>query len=238
MRLSAEQMHENFDKLTTIISSEFTGDRKDKLLNLHMSWFDRIATAPASTKTAYFNAFPGGYVLHVLGVCKAAALMYDVWTQMQGTLDFTWEELAFVAITHDLGKIGSETEDLYIECTEDWMLRKGIKYVLNPKLQYMKASDRSLMTLSNEGIRMTDKEYLAIKLVDGLYEDSNKAYFMAYNEDYELKTMLPHILHQADLISCKTANKANANLGSKPAPKKEVEVSTVGAKTFSKFFNE
>ena len=84
---------------------------------------------------------------------------------------------------------------------------------------------------------MTDKEYLAIKLVDGLYEDSNKAYFMAYNEDYELKTMLPHVLHQADLISCKTAS-GNANLGSKPAPKKEVVVSTVATKTFSKFFNE
>jgi len=238
MRLSAEQMHENFEKLTTIISSEFTGERKDKLLNLHMSWYDRIATAPASIKTSYFNAFPGGYVLHVLDVCKAAALLYDVWTQMKGPLDFTWEELAFVAINHDLGKIGSETEDLYIECTEDWMLRKGIKYVLNPKLQYMKASDRSLMTLSSNGIQMTDKEYLAIKLVDGLYEDSNKAYFMAYNEDYELKTMLPHVLHQADLISCKAASSATANLGSKPAPKKEVVVSTVATKTFSKFFNE
>lgn len=228
MNLTEYQLNDNYEKLIAIIEGEFSGKRKEQLLSLYSDWADRIATAPASTKKSYYNAFPGGYVLHVLDICKAAALMYDVWMEMTGELDFTWEELAFVAINHDLGKIGTETEDCYIPCTEDWMIRKGQVYVLNPKLQYMKIADRSLMSLSNRGIQMSDKEYLAIKLYDGLYDDSNKAYFMSYSEDYELKTLLPYVIHQADLISTKSASiRKPAKV--KTAPKNP---------TFSKFFNE
>jgi hypothetical protein len=226
MNLTAEQLQENFDRLVELIESEFTGVRREKLLSLYSDWSLRIATAPASTKTSYFNAFPGGYVLHVLDVCKAAALVFDVWANMCGKLDFEWEELAFVALNHDLGKIGSETEDYYVECTEDWMIRKGTKYVLNPQLQYMKVSDRSLMALSNRGIEMTDKEYLGIKLYDGLYDDANKPYFLSYNEDYELKTSLPYIIHQADLISSKAASY-------KP---KKADIKPAAPKAFAKFF--
>ena len=234
MNLTAEQLQENFDRLMELIENEFSGKRKDKLVSLYSDWSLRIATAPASTKTSYFNAFPGGYVLHVLDVCKASALIFDAWTSMSGKLDFEWEELAFVALNHDLGKIGSETEDYYVECTEDWMIRKGTKYVSNPKLQYMKVADRSLMALSNRGIVMTEKEYLGIKLYDGLYDEANKPYFLSFNEEYELKTTLPYIIHQADLMSIKAAGKTP-----KAVPKKEKVVSLIGGtKTYSKFFND
>jgi len=233
MNLTAEQLQENFDRLMELIENEFSGERKEKLVSLYSDWSLRIATAPASTKTSYFNAFPGGYVLHVLDVCKASALIFDVWANMCGKLDFEWEELAFVALNHDLGKIGSETEDYYVECTEDWMIRKGTKYVSNPKLQYMKVADRSLRALSNRGIKMTDKEYMGIKLYDGLYDEANKPYFLSFNEEYELKTLLPYIIHQADLISTKSAGK-----GYKLLPKKEKVISLGGNKTYSKFFND
>lgn len=228
MNLTEYQLNDNYEKLIAIIEGEFSGKRKEQLLSLYSDWADRIATAPASTKKSYYNAFPGGYVMHVLDICKAAALMYDVWMEMTGELDFTWEELAFVAINHDLGKIGNESEDCYVPCTEDWMIRKGQVYVLNPKLQYMKIADRSLMILSNRGISMSDKEYLAIKLYDGLYDDSNKPYFISYNEDYELRTLLPYVIHQADLISTKSAS-IRKPTKTVAAPKNP---------TFSKFFNE
>jgi len=227
MNLTAEKLQENFDLLINVIETEFSGERKDKLLELYSDWGVRIATAPASTKTSYYNSFPGGYVLHVLDVCKTAWLLYDgVWSKVHSNLDFRWEELAFVALNHDLGKIGTDSEDYYVECKEDWMIKKGVNYVLNPKLQYMKVSDRSLLTLSSRGIKMTDKEYLGIKLYDGLYDDSNKTYFMSYNEENNLKTMLPYVIHQADLISMQSAN-------AKPAV---VEKPKSQIKTIYKFF--
>jgi hypothetical protein len=63
------------------------------------------------------------------------------------------------------------------------------------------------MILQSEGIEMSEKEYLAIKLHDGLYEEANKSYYISYSEDYALKTSLPYILHQADLIASKSEEK-------------------------------
>lgn len=233
MNLSAEQLEQNFEKVIHLIDAEFSGEREEKLLALYEELGDRIAIAPASTKKSYFNAFPGGYVLHVLDICKAAAMLYDSWEVMTGGLDFTWEELAFVALNHDLGKIGTEEEDYFVPCTEEWMIKKGQVYLMNPRLQYMKVADRSLMTLSNRGIKMTDKEYLAIKLYDGLYDEANKAYFMSYSEEYELKTLLPYVIHQADLMSTKAAG-----FKKKEQKKKEVTTDSFSKNsTFRKFFN-
>jgi hypothetical protein len=203
MILSAEQLQENFEVLLKVIDSKITGDRKELLLALHEDWGDRIATAPASSKLSFHNAFVGGYVLHVLNVIKAVGMVSDMWKKMGIEIDFTPEEMYFSAICHDLGKIGSETEDYYIEAVEPWMIKKGQMFTNNPNLQFMKVSERSLMTLQSRGIKISEKEYLSIKLHDGLYEDSNKAYFVTFSEEYALKTKLPFILHQADLIASK-----------------------------------
>ena len=203
MILSAEQLQENFEVLLKVIDSKITGDRKELLLALHEDLGDRIATAPASSKLSFHNAFIGGYVLHVLNVIKAVGMVSDTWKKMGIEIDFTSEEMYFSAICHDLGKIGSETEDYYIEATELWMIKKGQMFTNNPNLQFMKVSERSLMTLQSRGIKMSEKEYLSIKLHDGLYEESNKAYFVTFSEEYALKTKLPFILHQADLIASK-----------------------------------
>jgi len=58
-----------------------------------------------------------------------------------------------------------------------------------------------LFYLQNKGIDVTENEYLAIKLHDGLYEEGNKSYFITYNKDTELKSNIVHILHQADLMA-------------------------------------
>lgn len=207
MRLKAVELHENFSVLLKVIETKITGERKEKLMKLHDDWADRIAVAPASMKTNYHNAFIGGYVLHVLNVVKAVGMVADSWKKMGVALDFTQEEMYLSAICHDLGKIGTEEEDYYLPCEEQWMLKKGQLFVMNPRIQYMKVAERSLMNLQRRGIDITEKEYLSIKLHDGLYEDSNKSYLISFSEDYALKTYLPHILHQADMMAAKSEEK-------------------------------
>lgn len=203
MRLKAEELSENLNVLVKVIDTKITGERKDLLLKLHDDLGDRIATAPASTKLSFHNAFVGGYVLHVLNVVKAVGLVADSWKKLGADLDFTQEEMYFSAICHDLGKVGTEQDDYYLECQEVWMIKKGQVFVTNPKLQYMKVPERSLMLLQGRGIKVNEKEYLSIKLHDGLYEDANKAYLISYSEEYALKTSLPYVLHQADLMASK-----------------------------------
>ena len=210
MYLKPEILLENFNVLIQSIEKTIENtDKKEALINLHNKWADRIAVAPASSKKSYHNAFAGGYVLHVLNVIRAVGIVASSWKKMGMELDFTNEEMYFSAICHDLGKLGNDEYEYYLPCEESWMLKKGQVYVTNGNLQYMKVPERSLLLLNNAGITLTEKEYLAIKLHDGLYEDGNKAYYISYSEDYELKTCLPYILHQADMISAKVEGQKN-----------------------------
>jgi hypothetical protein len=239
MNLTPEQLEKNFNQLLEVIDAIITGERKDQLKKLHLAMAERIATAPASSKSSYHNAFPGGYVLHVLNVVKACIEIFGVWKNMGSTIDFSKEELIFSAICHDLGKIGDEKNDYYLPCEEAWMLKKGQVYVTNPALQYMKVPDRSLYILQSFGIKINIKEYLTIKIHDGLYEKGNESYFISFNEDYELKTVMPYILHQADLLSSKMEKHIVSDKNNElPKVTSLQEKPKTGNKTLDKFLNE
>ena len=230
--MTAKDLLDNYEKLVIFIEDSFDGERKEKLMWLYEKLSDRIATAPASMKKQYHNAYPGGYVAHVLNVIKAAEKVYKVWEEMGADFNFTISELRFAALNHDLGKIGTKTDEYYIPCQEEWMRKKGQEYVMNPNIQYMKVAERSLMILQQSQISVTENEYLAIKLHDGLYEDANKAYYISYSEDMQLKSTLPYILHQADLMCAKIEGQANSPKQIKTTPAK------TGNKTLDKFLNE
>ena len=65
----------------------------------------------------------------------------------------------------------------------------------------MSVPDRGLWLLQHYGIKVTDKEMIGMRLTDGLYDEANKKYFMSYNPDWELRSILPHVLHQADMMA-------------------------------------
>ena len=64
----------------------------------------------------------------------------------------------------------------------------------------MKVPDRGLLLLQHYGVKVTDKEYIGIKLTDGLYDDANTAYLKSYNPDFNLRSNMAYILHQADMM--------------------------------------
>ena len=56
-------------------------------------------------------------------------------------------------------------------------------------------------TLSQFGVTYTEAEYLGLRLADGMYEEGNKYYLMGFGESKKLKTNLPQLVHQADMIA-------------------------------------
>ena len=121
MKLSAEQIQANWIEFNTNIETYITGDRKQILLDFYSKFEDRIILMPAANNKKYHSAFPGGYVDHVNRVVKGALAMSDVWASFGCDMTtFTQEELVFSAINHDLGKMGSDTEDAYIPQTDNW----------------------------------------------------------------------------------------------------------------------
>jgi len=201
-KLTAEQIEMNWQTLIDLIEKYISEDRKENLLKFYEDFKDRMMFAPASGKGAYHNAMPGGYVEHILHIINHSLDIKELWEKNDGMINFTDEELVFAAMHHDLGKVGDLDNDYYIPQTSDWhRTNRGEIYTHNPDLQYMKVPDRGLWLLQHYGIKVTDKEYIGIKLTDGLYDEANKSYLMSYNPDWSLRSNLPYILHQADMMA-------------------------------------
>ena len=203
--LKAEQIENNWNSLIKLIEDSFDGERKENLLKMYNHLKDRMMMAPASSKEHFHNAFPGGYVDHVLNITRAVKSVYQTWKDHGAHINFTEEEMIFATLHHDLGKVGDDEMDYYIPNESEWHRKnQGKIYTPNPKLQYMNVSDRSLWLLQKFDVKLNQTEYIGLKLADGLYEEGNKQYFISFSPDFELQTNLPHIIHQADMLASKT----------------------------------
>lgn len=204
MKLDSDQILKNYELHTQIIETYISGDRKEKVLKMIEDIGENYVLAPASGKTWYHGAYAGGYVVHVNMVVKYALQQMKLFQKMGGTIDFTEEELVFSALFHDLGKLGDGSKPNYMPQENDWR-RVNLQevYVNNPELDFMLIPDRSLFVLQKYGISVNQKEWLAIKLHDGLFEESNKAYYISFNPDSKLKSNIVPILHTADYLASK-----------------------------------
>jgi hypothetical protein len=203
MNLTAERIKGNWDFLMKLIDDHIEEPRRTQLKEFYNKYQERIIMMPASYKKEYHNAFPGGYVDHVIRVIVGAIKLNEVWKEMyvdQST--YTTEELVFSALNHDLGKIGDEKYESYIPQTDQWRKDKlGEDYMFNDALAFASVPDRSLFLLQQNGIQYTFNEMVAIQTHDGIYDEGNKKYLMTFNPSQKPRTALPFILHQADLMA-------------------------------------
>ena len=203
MKLTPEQIQNNWDKLIELIEETFEGDRKEKLLQMYKHFQDRMMIAPASGQAHFHLCVPGGYVQHILNIVHYSKEFYKIWKDNGAYVDdYTEEELVFAAIHHDLGKAGDLDQDHYIPNPSEWhRINQGKIYTNNPDLNFMTAPDRGIWILNQFGLTMTQNEYIGIKLTDGMYDDGNIQYLKSYAPEKKLKSNMAHILHQADMTT-------------------------------------
>lgn len=208
-QLSAEQMAQNLEKFYKLIDEHIPVTRGNKLKSFYKSIEETLTLSPASSNINHHNCFPGGYLDHVIRVVEASFIMHKVWDKFGQKRTYSVQELVFSAINHDLGKLGTNDKPFYVPNDNQWeMEKRGIMYKYNYD-HHMRIADRSLFALQQAGIEMSEAEYLAIKIHDGLYEEANKPYLMTFSEQAHLKTMLPHVLHQADLMASQIEKQYN-----------------------------
>lgn len=205
MNLSANQIQSNWEIFLDNIEVHITGDRKKKLLNFYTKHQDRLILMPAAHKKEYHNAFPGGYIDHVNRVVRCALKQYELWKEEGADITtFTIEELAFSAINHDLGKMGSEEQESYIPQTDNWRREKlGEDYMFNNKVPFASVPDRTLFLLQSNNIKYNFNEMVAIQIHDGLYDTANEKYLKGWMPEQKPRTALPFILHQADIMAAR-----------------------------------
>ena len=64
---------------------------------------------------------------------------------------------------------------------------------------------------------------IGIKCTDGLYDESNKPYFISRMKESKLRTNLPYVMHQADLMAARIEYESwREEVASAPIPKKKV----------------
>ena len=227
--LSAEQIQSNWDKHIKIINHYIGDDRKNSVLALVETLAEHMVMAPASSKSWYHNAFPGGYIDHVNRVVQCAIKQKELWQSMGASIDFTDEELVMAAIFHDLGKIGDGDRDCYVPQTDKWRQDKLHEmYTPNPEIAFMLIPDRSLYILQRFGIKLSHNEYLGIRLHDGVFDKANEAYFFSHNPDSRMRTNIVNILHSADFMASKVEYDLWKNKGGKTEPKVQKAKASTG----------
>ena len=201
-QLNEQQIQDNWIELRGIINDTFSGERLDKLNKMYDYFEDRMVMAPASGRAHFHNAMVGGYVEHILHVVKFSQEVRDIWEKNGATINFTNEELVFAALHHDLGKVGDMKKDYYVPQDSDWHRKnQGSIFKHNGDLQFMTVTDRAIFLLNQFNIKMTENEYIGLRLTDGLYEEANKNYYVSYIPERQLKSNIAYVLHQADSMA-------------------------------------
>ena len=204
--LTETELQTNYQEFIKFVEKSFKGERQEKLLKLYSEDQYGMAAcmAPASTCEHFHLAYPGGYLIHVMNVIKISAAQTKLFEMAGCEINYTDEERIFSAMHHDLGKLGDvDMGEYYVVQDENWKSRKGELYKLNPNIQYMEVTDRAIFILQKNMIPMTWKEYLGIKLADGMYNEATSKYLKQFNPDMFLRTNLPRVIHAADYLACR-----------------------------------
>jgi len=157
-----------------------------------------------------------------------------LYKEMGGTVDYTDEELVFAALFHDLGKIGDGNLPNYLPQTDKWRRDKlSEAYTYNPDLDFMLIPDRSLFILQKFGIPVSQKEWLGIRLHDGVFDKANEAYFFSNMESSRQKTSIVSVLHSADFLASKVEYDMWKREGGSTQPKAQKTESSTGKRVNS-----
>jgi len=174
MSLTPEEIETNWKRYRGLC--EKLGARSASFLAMLDDIEDRLCLCPASAKTDYHGAFPGGLVDHSLRVLNHLVALnkaYD-WKLPK-------ESMIVGALFHDIGKLGmpgnDPGNDFYTEQTDSWRRDKlGEVYKYNNDIPYMTTPDRSVFLLQHYQVKLTVDEWLCVKLNDGFVVPENKPY--------------------------------------------------------------
>jgi hypothetical protein len=153
---------------------------------------DKILSAPASNKADYHNCFPCGLLDHTL---RVFVILRDIVDKYDPDDSISRDSLIKVALLHDMGKIGDETNDYYVPQTSDWHRDTlGQFYQTSEDLMFMAVAHRSIYWAQRYNIPLTKEEFQAIMIHDGQFTETNRPYA-------NKECLLAVLLHMSDMLA-------------------------------------
>lgn len=185
-----EKVTENWNIFTGLVEKKVQDATvRDALTELCVEIEDRLAACPASTRTEFVGAFPGGLVAHSLNVLR---IMKELNKTYEAGLSA--DNLIITSLFHDIGKIGTPEEDYYLTQGSDWHRNRGILYEINPKIPVVPISIRSIWWLSSSGVPLSEHEIHAISSLQHVGQ--------MYSQELYNAPMLTLILQQSVRAAC------------------------------------
>jgi hypothetical protein len=168
--ITAEQIMEMYEAITSRVESLNDEKSVNQIKKLFEDFSDRIIETPGNGNTDLAYCYPGGYIYELYDIITTVEQLCNVWetTCTQSLIKST--------ILHSLGKLGDENGSYFIPTKDKWRLDRGEKYEYNNNIVFMLVPDRTFYLIQKYGIILTQNEYLNIKLINGLYDESNDKY--------------------------------------------------------------
>lgn len=196
---------ERYKKLLSKINNQELNDLLETMETKDVEAF----YVPGSTRTDLISCYLGGFVEHSLKVTSYALKLKELYKFSE----ISNESILLVGLLHDLGKVGllnHSTEKVipyYIENTNDWGVKRGFIFEINPKLTNWNIQQLTLFNLQQFGVALSPDEYHAIYSIQKMNDNSG----IDYPKTNEPK--LSVLLKQAIVVSTlETRGKQEVNL--------------------------
>ena len=159
-----EQIIESYQKYIGLVGKYFN---EAAATELDRALGPRLAVAPRGI-TAEEGGTVGGLVDYALRVTKKTKHFSEL---------VDHKSLVRVALVHELGKLGDDTSDQFLEQDSSWHIEKlGQYYKYNPKCEKMTFVHRTLYFLTKYGFLMDTNEWIAIITSGGFHLEENRFY--------------------------------------------------------------
>lgn len=112
----------------------------------------RLAECPASAAADLHNSFVGGLLDHSLRVLRNARRVMKFSPQICSEVSAS--DITLAALLHDVGKVGSKTEEKFILNTDNYKLQRGWNYQYNPKCPQLPSGTASIALLMESGVTL------------------------------------------------------------------------------------
>jgi hypothetical protein len=155
-----------FKKLSTKITDNKNVSSLVELLEQERTFL----ITPYSTRTEYTGCYHGGLLEFSLRLTeKLITLKKQVFDKYP---EITNNSLLLIGLFGSIGKTGlTEDKPYYIPQTNDWHLKQGNKFIINPELSHFPVSQLTLFKLTEHGISLTPEEWYVINAVHSSKDD-------------------------------------------------------------------
>lgn len=171
--METEKLLDNFQKYSSLLTKYFPDEGTSRLLeDLGL----RLTTAPRGM-TSEEGGDPGKLIEFLLRVTLVANDHSKALIAREGDESIDRRSVARVCLVHEIGKIGSLEEDLFVVQESQWHKDKlGQNFKYNDKCSKMSTSHRTLCLLQHYGISVTPDEWIAILTSQGMQYPENAFY--------------------------------------------------------------